>query len=172
MIFPGRRLFVSAALLLAGGLAGCTSYKMGDPAELPFATIHIEPPLNTSTAPQAAALVGTTLTRQLDRTGRVRIASESAADAVVQVTLVRLTREPTISRSEDTGLARRWRVTLEAEVTLTDRRTGKTYFAQRNVSAFDEVYSDSGLVTAEYQNMPLLATRLAEAIAYEITSVW
>jgi len=160
------------ALALAASLAGCTSYRMGDPAQLPFASIHVEPPLNTSTAPQAAALVGTALSRQLDRTGRVALSPAGSADASVQVTLVRLTREPTISRAEDTGLARRWRVTLEAEVTLTDRRTGKDYFSRRTVSAFDEVYSDSGLVTAEYQNMPLLASRLAEAIAYEITAAW
>lgn len=152
--------------------AGCTSYHLGDPAALPFASIYIEPPLNTSAAPQAAALVGTSLTRELDRSGRVAIASAASADAVATVTLVRLQREPTVTRSEDTGLARRWRVTLEAEVTLSDRRTGKPYFTRRKVSAFDEVYTDSGLVTAEYQDMPLLATRLAQAIAYEITSVW
>ncbi len=167
-----RRALLSAALLAAAVLAGCTSYHLGDPAKLPFASIYVRPPLNTSNAPQAAPLVGTALARQLDRSGRVAISTADGAEAEVQVTLVRLQREPTISRSEDTGLARRWRVTLEAEVTLTDRRTGKDYFTRRRVSAFDEVYSDSGLVTAEYQNMPLLASRLAEAIAYEITSVW
>jgi len=167
-----RRLLATLALAAAATFAGCTSYRLGDPARLPFASLHVEPPLNTSSAPQAAALVGTSLSRQLDRTGRVAIAPAASADATVQVTLVRLTREPTISRTEDTGLARRWRVTLEAEVTLTDRRTGKDYFARRKVSAFDEVYADSGLVSAEYQNMPLLASRLAEAIAYEITSAW
>lgn len=167
-----HRALLSAALLVAFLLGGCTSYHLGDPAALPFASIHVQPPLNTSNAPQAAALVGTALSRQLDRSGRVAIATSEAAEAEVNVTILRLQREPTISRTEDTGLARRWRVTIEAEVTLTDRRTGKAYFTRRRVSAFDEVYSDSGLVTAEYQNMPLLATRLAEAIAYEITSVW
>lgn len=167
-----RRLLASLLLIATGLVAGCTSYRMGDPAALPFTSIHVEPPLNASSAPQAAALVGTSLSHQLDRSGRVAIAAAGSADASVQVTLVRLTREPTISRTEDTGLARRWRVTLEAEVTLTNNRTGQAYFTKRKVSAFDEVYSDSGLVTAEYQNMPLLASRLAEAIAYEITSVW
>lgn len=167
-----RRLFATVAVLAVVALAGCTSYRMGDPAQLPFTSVYIEPPLNTSSAPQAAALVGTALSRQLDRTGRVAVAASASADATVQVTLVKLTREPTISRTEDTGLARRWRVTLDAEVTLTDRRTGKDYFSRRKVSAFDEVYTDSGLVSAEYQNMPLLASRLAEAIASEITSVW
>lgn len=167
-----RRLLATVAILAAVALGGCTSYRIGDPAQLPFASIYVEPPLNTSSAPQAAALVGTALSRQLDRSGRVAVAANSGADATVQVTLVKLTREPTISRAEDTGLARRWRVTLDAEVTLTDRRTGKDYFSRRKVSAFDEVYTDSGLVSAEYQNMPLLASRLAEAIALEVTSVW
>ena len=167
-----RRALLAIAVFAASLLGGCTAYKLGDPATLPFATIHVAPPLNTSNAPQAAALVGSSLTHQLDRTGRVAIAGPQTADAIARITLVRLDREPTVSRTEDTGLARRWRVTLEAEVTLTDRRTGKDFFTRRRVSAFDEVYTDSGLVTAEYQNMPLLAARLAEAVTYEITSVW
>lgn len=167
-----RRTAIVALLAVLALLAGCMSYKMGDPARLPFASIHIEPPLNTSNAPQAAALVGTALARELDRSGRVAVAPSGAAEAAVRITLTRLRREPTVARTEDTALARRWRVTLEAEVTLTNTRTGQVYFTRRAVSAFDEVYSDSGLVTAEYQDMPLLATRLAQAIAYEITSVW
>ncbi len=165
-------VFPLVGLLVAALLGGCSSYQLGDAASLPFSSIHVEPPLNTSSAPQAAALVGSALVRQLDRSGRVATAPASSAQAAVTITLVNLRREPTIARAEDTGLARRWRVTLEAEVTLIDTRTDTAYFTKRTVSAFDEVYSDSGLVTAEYQNMPLLASRLAEAIAQEITAVW
>jgi len=159
-------------LALATLLSGCGAYHIGDPAKLPFSTVHIAPPLNASNAPQASALVGTSLSRRLERSGRVALAPAATADAQVEVTLLRLEREATIARSEDTGLSRRWRVVLHAEITLTDRRTNRPYFTKRTVSAFDEVYSDSGLVTAEYQNMPLLADRLAEALAHEITSAW
>lgn len=170
----GAAARIAVLLLLLGAAigAGCAGYRLGDPATLPFATIHVAPPMNTSLAPQAAALVGSSLIRTLDRSGRVRIADASEADALLEVRLVDYRREIAAERSDDTILARKWRVTLLAECTLTNRRDGTTWFVRRPVDAFDEVYVDSGLVPAEYQNMPVLAGRLAEAIAREVLGAW
>jgi hypothetical protein len=145
---------------------------LGDPATLPFATIHVAPPVNTSLAPQAAPLVGASLTRALDRSGRVKIAADGAADALLTITLTDYRREVTAERSDDTSLARKWRVTLTAECTLARRSDGQSWFARRAVSAFDEVYVDSGLVPAESQNMSVLAERLAQEIAREVLGAW
>lgn len=163
--------FVSFALAALLG-AGCAGYQLGDPATLPFASIHVATPVNTSLAPQAAALVGSSLTRELDRSGRVRIAPASSAEAVLAVTLTDYRRELAAERSSDTRLARKWRVTLTAECTLTGQGDGQAWFTRRVVSAFDEVYVDSGLVPAEYQNMPVLADRLAQEIAREVLGAW
>ncbi len=153
-------------------LAGCSGYKLGDPATLPFASIHVDPPVNTSLAPQAAALVGSSVARALDRSGRVSVMPEADADALLAVTLTSYRHEVAADRSNDTRLARKWRVTLTAECTLTSRRDGKAWFTRRAVSAFDEVYVDSGLNPAEYQNMPVLADRLAQEIVREVLGAW
>lgn len=160
---------VLAALALLAG--GCAGYKLGEP-EPPFRSIYVAPPVNTSLAPQAAALLGTAVRREIDRSGRVAIATEGDGQARLVITLTHLDREISADRESDPGLARKWRVTLTAECTLTDARTGRPYFQSRAVTAFDEVYSDSGLVAAEYQDMPMLAGRLAEAIAREVLAVW
>jgi Lipopolysaccharide-assembly len=159
-----------ALLALLG--AGCSGYQLGDPATLPFASIHVAPPVNASLAPQAAALVGASLTRALDRSGRVTIAAENSADALLALTLVDYRREVAAERSDDTSLARKWRVTLTAECTLTRRSDGHAWFTRRSVHAFDEVYVDSGLVPAEYGNMPVLADRLAQEVAREVLGAW
>lgn len=168
------RLFrlAPATLALALLAAGCAGYKLGDPTDLPFRSLYVAPPVNTSLAPQAAALVGTAVRREIDRSGRVAIAPEGACEARLVITLTSLEREISADRESDPGLARKWRVTLAAECTLTDARTGRAYFERRPVSAFDEVYSDSGLVAAEFQDMPMLTGRLAEAIAREVLAVW
>jgi hypothetical protein len=172
-VIPGRTALASVALLGVAFLGGgCAGYQLGDAAALPFGSIYVAPPVNTSLAPQAAALVGSSLARELDRSGRVQLAPESAADAWLTVTLTDYRREITAERSSDTRLARKWRVTLTATCTLANARDGQAWFTQRVVSAFDEVYVDSGLVQAEYANMPVLAERLAHEIAREVLGAW
>lgn len=171
----GSRRSVVCCLLVAAiacGFVGCAGYKLGEPGQLPFASIHVAPPINTSLAPQAAPLLGSAVIRALDRSGRVSVARENDADARLAITITTYRREVAAERSNDTELARKWRVTLTAECTLTNRRDGQAWFSRRAVSAFDEVYVDSGLVPAEYQNMPVLTAKLAQEISSEVLGAW
>jgi len=162
----------SASFLIAALVTGgCAGYQLGDPVDVPFQTIHVPPPVNASLAPQAAALLGTALRLELERSDRVDLGGPGA-DAVLSVTIFALDREISAEQESDTALARKWRVTLSAECALVNPHTGKVLFERRTVSAFDEVYADSGLVAAEYQNMPVLTRRLAAAIAREVLNVW
>lgn len=167
----GRRR-VAVGALVALWFVGCTGYQLGDPATLPFATIHVAPPVNASLAPQSAPLLGASLTRALERSGRVQVAAHDVADAQLSIVITDYRREVAAERSEDTSLARKWRVILTAECTLTNRRDARDWFTRRVVNAFDEVYVDSGLVGAEYENMPVLAERLAQEISREVLGAW
>lgn len=153
---------------------GCSGYQMGDSAAPPFRKVYVSPPVNASLAPQAAALLGTQVARELDRTGivQVAVAAGDSAEAELEITITRFDREVSADRSDDVGLARKWRLTLVAECTLTDRRTQTAFFVDREVSAFDEIYTDSGTNPAEYQNMPVLTDRLAQKIAREVVAAW
>jgi len=161
-----------ALIVVAAVLSGCAGYQLGTSSALPFRSIYVAPPLNASLAPQTSALLGAAIRRDLDRSGEVLLTDEEAADAILKVTLQDLQREVSADRQDDAGLARKWRVTISAECTLKDPRTGKVYFENRIIPAFDEIYADSGLVTAEYQNMPVLMSRLGSAISRDILSVW
>lgn len=168
---PFALIFFAAALAVAVVLGGCAGYQLGDPVDVPFQTIHVPAPVNASLAPQAAALLGTALRQELEQSGRVELGGPQA-DAVLSVTISGLEREISAEQESDTALARKWRVTLTAECALVNSRTGRVFFERRKVSAFDEVYVDGGLVAAEYQNMPGLTRRLAQAIAREVLGVW
>ena len=163
-------------LLVLVGVAltnGCASYRLGTGAAPKFATLFIAPVKVEKLIPQAQVLVTTQLREAVLRDGRVTLVdSADAADAVLQVTLTGYDRAVTVSRQDDTGLARRFDVTLHASATLTDSRTKQIYFAQRPLNAKRGVFTDSGLVPSEYQALPLLAEQLAGEAVHAMLDTW
>lgn len=154
-------------------LSGCAGYQLGTGTAPKFATLFIAPVASEALIPQAQVLVTTQLREAFGRDGRVTLVnSAAAADAVLQVTLTGYQREVTVSRQTDTGLARRFDVTLQARATLTDNRTRQALFTDRTLSAKRGVFTDSGLVPAEYQALPLLAEDLAQAAGHAVLDTW
>lgn len=153
--------------------AGCANYQLGTGAKVKFTTLFIAPVVGKTVIPQAQALVTTQLREAFIRDGRVALAdSADAADAVLRISLVGYNRTVAVARADDTGLARRFDLTLQAQATLTDNRNKKTYFADRALSATRGVFTDSGLVPAEYETMPLLAEQLADKTVHAVLDVW
>ncbi len=167
------RLVVIGFLSSVLWLAGCAGYQLGTGGAPKFATLFIAPVGSETMLPQAQALVTTQLRQAFLRDGRVTLAnSAAAADAVLQVTLTAYGREVTVSRQNDTGLARRFEVTLKAQATLTDNRTKQVLFARRTLTAQRGVFTDSGLVPAEYETLPLLAELLAKEATHAALDTW
>lgn len=152
---------------------GCAGYQLGTDATPRFATLFIAPVGAETLIPQAQVLVTTQLREAFLRDGRVTLVnSAGAADAVLQVSLTNYGREVTVSRQSDTGLARRFDVTLAARATLTDNRTRQPLFTDRPLAAKRGVFTDSGLVPAEYQTLPLLAELLAQEATHAVLDTW
>jgi hypothetical protein len=168
-----RFLRLTAAVGLAVLAAGCAHYRLGTGSEIKFATLFVAPVKVDTQIPQAQAVVTTQLREAFLKDGRIALTnSPFEADAMLQVTLTGIEREIGVYRQDDTGLARRVDVSLKAQVTLTDRRTGKPYFERRPVVAKRGVFSDGGLVPAEYQNLPLLAEQLAGETVHAVLDTW
>jgi hypothetical protein len=166
-------LRLTFAAMLALFLSACAHYQLGTDGKLAFTTLYIEPVENKALLPQASALVGTQLRESILRDGRVALVNDPAqADAVLHVTLTNYSRAQTAARSDDTGLARKFQLTLLAVCTLRDNRTSKVLFEKRPVSAVKEAYTDSGQLQSEYNTLPLLASSLADSIAHAVLDVW
>ena len=162
-------VLVAASLFLSG----CAGYQLGPGARLKFSTLFIAPVASETMIPQAQVLVTTQLREAFIRDGRVTLVnSAGAADAVLQVTLSGYDRTVSVSLPTDTGLGRRFDVTLRAQATLTDLRSKQALFAKRPLSAQRGVFTDSGLVPSEYQALPLLAEQLAHAAAHAVLDTW
>jgi hypothetical protein len=163
-------LCVGGCLLLT---AGCAHYQLGTGGNLAFRTLYVEPVANKTLLPQSQALVSTRVRETFARDGRVQLAnSSSGTDATLTIVINDYHREISAVREGDTGLARKFNVTLGALCTLRDNRSGKVLFENRPVNAVREVFTDSGQLQSEYQTLPLLAEALAAKIAHTALDVW
>ena len=173
-IFPpgfARSLLALAACLFA--TAGCSNYRLGTGGTPAFRTLYVEPVANRTLLPQAQALVSTRLRESFARDGRTQLANSSeGADATLVIVINEYRRDIAAVREGDTGLARKFNVTLGVSCTLRDNRTGRPIFENRPVNAVREVFTDSGQLQAEFQTLPILGEALASKIVHATLDTW
>ena len=167
-----RPLTLLAGLTLATLLGGCAHYRLGTGSAPAFRSVHIAPVDSRLALPQAAALLSTRLREAVLRDARVELRPDSGAQAALTVTLVDYRREIAAARADDTGLARKFNVTLTAACTLRDPRTGHATWTDRRISVRREVFTDSGQLQAEYQTLALLTEALAARITSDLVETW
>jgi hypothetical protein len=161
-------------------LAGCSHYQLGTSGQLAFTRLYIAPVENDAALPQATALFSTQLREAFLRDSRVTLVNSSAeADATLTVSLDRLSRSVATARPDDTGLARKFELTLHALCTLRDNRSGAALFDKRPVDAMRQLFTtpspttrESDQLQAEYNLMPHLAQTLADRVAHTVLDVW
>lgn len=169
-----RLFLVCLSLVLGTGLAGCGGrYQLGPGTEPGFATLHVAVVKSDALVPQSVAIVTAAIREAFIKDGRVRLVDRpDEADAVLRVVLVDYRRETTVAQPADTGLSRRYDVTLNAVATLIDQRQGRPLLTDRPLSARRGVFSDSGNIPAEAHTLPLLADRLAGEAVRAVLERW
>ena len=175
------RPFLAAFLLIfaAASFTACSHYRLGTEAPLAFTRLYIAPVENAAGLPQATAIFSTQLREAFLRDSRVVLVNDAAAaDATLTVSLARLARAVATARPDDTGLARKFELTLHAVYTLRSHASG-TLFENRPVEAMRQLFttptpyvSESDQLQAEYNLMPQLAQTLADRVAHTVLDVW
>lgn len=154
-------------------LTGCAGYRLGTGTEPKFATLFVAPVGSDVILPQARVELTTRLREAFIRDGRIRIvASAEEADAVLRVTIADYRRDVVVSRTDDTGLGRRFDITLQARATLASNRQAQPWFAHRLLEARRGAMVDDGLVPAETQLLPILAESLAGEAVHAVLDTW
>ena len=172
------------AIFMAAFFSGCNSYQFGNPAELAFESIYVQPVTNDSFAPQAQAILSTQIRDAFIRDGRTKlVTSREAADAVLIVNLTEYNRRAAARQSVDTTVAASFSLLLAVEVSLFNQNKGEYYFQERTIqkSAIayaEDPYANPGasqtqdFLQSEYQAMPRLTRDLASRIADEVLNPW
>ncbi|MDF9827527.1 hypothetical protein M2447_001625 [Ereboglobus sp. PH5-10] len=180
MRFSSQCFLAVMLLLCVGVFSACSHYRLGSGGNLPFRTIYIAPVENAANIPQGAAIFSAQLRDGFVRDGRLSVVnSAAAADVTLTVTLERYTRNMTTSRADDSGLARKFDLTVLAVCTLQGANDGKVYFEKRPVSSTRQIFTtptfdarQSDQLQAEYNAMPLLASSLANGVTHAVLDVW
>ena len=160
-------------LLMSVLCTGCSHYQLGTGAKLAFRTLYVAPVENKASVPQAREIVGTQIREAFARDARVTLAdSPDTADATLTVVLTSYHRDVATVREGDTGLARKFNLTLDTTCTLRDNRGARDFFTSRAVSVQRESFTDSGQLQSEYQTLPLLAESLAAKVTHAVLDVW
>jgi hypothetical protein len=162
------------ACVAAFTVAGCARYQLGTGAKLSFRTLYVAPVDNRTALPQAREIITAAIRSAVTHDARLTLVNSAAeADATLRVVLADFRRDVASVREGDTGLARKFNLTLTAGCTLHDNRAGgRDLFERRPVSAVREAFTDSGQLQSEYQAVPLLAETLAGKILHAVTDVW
>jgi hypothetical protein len=170
-----RRSLVAAAVAAITILfvAGCASYQLGSPSEPKFTTVFVAPVANDTFLPQSRAAVTTSIREAFSRDGRVALAaSPGGSDRILEVRLVDFSREMTSAQRDDTALARKYALTLTAEVRLVDPAQPDAATPAWQVAVSVDSFTDSGQQQSEFQAVPLLAASLAREIVHRVLDTW
>ena len=158
--------------LLLSALSGCSHYQLGTAGRLSFTSLYVEPASNQTLLPQAQAIISTQLREAFEKDGRVvLVGSPEAADATLQVHLRDYHRDVASVLENDTGLARKFTLTLEVTCTLRPR-SGDALFTDRLIRVQRDAFTDGGQLQSEYQAVPLLAEALAKKVVHAVLDVW
>jgi hypothetical protein len=124
--------------------------------------------------PQSRAAVTTAIREAFSRDGRVALAaSPEAAERILEVRLIDFSREMTSAQRDDTALARKYALTLTAEVRLVDPSQPDAPPATAwQVAVSVDSFTDSGQQQSEFQAVPLLAGSLAREIVHRVMDRW
>jgi len=167
----------SLLFCLLGALlfSGCAHYRLGTRGELSSHTLYVTPVVNeNSNLPQAVAVVSTQLREAFLHDSRVILVNTpEEADATLTVRLVKYGRKSTAHQTTDTGLTRKFDITLDAEATLVNNKDHKPIFEKRKIQAVRQIFTDNGQqLQAEYQNVTLLAETLAKNVRSAALDIW
>ena len=179
--FPGtplvepqpRRLISAVVPFLIGFVlicSGCAGYRLnrGDPSTAGGGSIQIHPFVNQTSLPLLTEIVTPVLRRIVQQSGEFRLTSEPGADIDLRGSLIRYERESLSSQRNDILTTRDFSLVLTAEVTATNRSSGKVLFAGP-VTGRTTVRVAGDLVSAERQGMANLAEDLARKLTAKLT---
>ncbi len=160
-----------SACVTALALVGC-GYRVGSLNNRDYRTVAVPIFQNKSNVPQIHAQLTNAVIKRLHADTSPRVVAESDADVVLGGEVIEVERTPLRFQRLNQSVAREYRLTVTAVVSLRDRRTGKLVFENARVTGQTDYFIGADLQAAEAQAMPLAAENLARKIAARVAEGW
>ncbi len=162
-------LLLSAVLAL--GLLGCSSYKLGTYHDPGFKTIFVENLRSEVDEPGLENLVSTTIVRQIQKDGTVQVTNLEDADVILrghinefEMTPVRYSHSNEITPTEAN-------MTIGITYTLT-RKKAKESFYRGHATGTTSLFIGSDLQSDKRQGVPLAAEDLGRKVVSQFVDAW
>lgn len=168
----GIRSCVWATLALCLVLMqGCVGYRLGSTLPPGIKSVHVPTFQNKTGEPLLEAeTTGATL-REVQKDGTLRIADESRADALLEVTLTRFTLEPLRYERDRAKTTDEYRMRIRAELIFSSKRDGSV-LSKRTVEGEATFEPGGSLTSAKRAALPEAAKDLAHDIVESIVEYW
>lgn len=154
-------------------LGACASYQMGTSVDLPYKSIAVAPPKNFSSLPQIEGALNAALRHAIQTSSELTLASGESPDATLEVSILEIRRDIAAVSAADVGRGRKFELTAKLELSLKKADgSGQYFFQSRPLSTTQDIYTDSGLVDAEYQAVPQITREMANRISETLADLW
>jgi hypothetical protein len=175
-----RLFFVQAIAVLTLLFSGCAGYHIG-PIQPKFMegihTLAVSSFKNDTLEPRVEVSLANAVIKQFQQDGTYKIVSDKNADALVEGTLMEISRRPARSVKGNVLATREYTLTVKCLIKTTNRVTGaiidqRTVSGQTSffVTGSDTVAADVN--TDERQAIPLAAEDMAIQLVSQLSEGW
>lgn len=127
---------------------------------------------NQSYTPDIQATVTSAVVRRFDNDGTLETQSAEKADSQLDITITEVRLNSLRSTQDNVLITAEYQVQIEAKVTFTNRRTGRTVLREQPFSGVTSFYVQQDLQEGKRQALPQAAENLAYNIVKRITEGW
>lgn len=163
---------IAAAAAAMGIAAGCASYRLGTTLPPHLRTIYVATFANRTVEPNIESKITTAVRRKFQHDGQLKlVASEDAADIVLNATLVSYDIESLLFEKNSPSTTRRYRARIYCDVDARETASGKAIVARR-VSGDTTFPAVGDTVTARRNAVNDVARQLAEEVVDCVIGAW
>ncbi len=166
------------ALTLVLILNSCSHYSVRVDDSLPFKSLYLNTVVNESFAPNIQLLFQNQLRQTLLEQTPLRLSkTPESADVQLDLRLIDYDRLVRSRSSTDPGRYNALNLTLELELSLYDSKSGNYLIEKARLSSNEPIFFDptnghSNLNEIEYEALPKISRKLADAVIFQILSHW
>lgn len=163
------------ALLLAFALSGCAGYRVGNVSGRDLQgvrSVYLPTVKNTSLEPDLQMTVTNAIIRRFNDDGTLQVNQNAAADSELDMVITNVDHTPIRSSNSDLLITAEYQLRIEAKATYVNRRLGRKIFENITVTGSTTFFTQSNIIEAERQALPLAAEDLATNTVKLITEGW
>ncbi len=150
---------------------GCIGYRLGSTLPEGINVIHVPTFVNKTTEPRLEIECSQAALRELQRDGTLSVSDLEKSDVVLNVELTGFRLDPLRYNADTSTTTREYRLTITANITLTNRRT-KEVMTRNTVHGENDFIPAGDLSSAKREALPGAAADLAHDIVESVVEFW